>query len=143
MWFSTTTVPIFYPCRFNILELNVSYPLETAKNHFNFIEINSLLMGKGNKSIDQSMVKKIFEGNILIPLPKVLVENRYHSMFSLISPTHCDFCGTKLNVNSHYTRSILTSYGTINCNITYWIFPDCEKHFHDEIVGVIVMNLDL
>ncbi len=79
-------------------------------------------MGKGNKAIDKSMIKTIFEGNIIIPLPKVLLENRYHSMFSLISPTHCDFCGTKLNVNSHYTRSILTSYGTITCNITYWIW---------------------
>jgi len=31
---------------------------------------------KKNKSI----IKTIFEGNILIPLPKVLLENRYHSM---------------------------------------------------------------
>jgi len=93
-------------------------------------------MGRGNKIIDKSMVKKIFEGNILIPLPKLLVGNRYHSMFSLISPTHCDFCGTKLNVNSHYTRSILTSYGTITCNTAYRICPSCKKHFHDEVVGV-------
>jgi hypothetical protein len=93
-------------------------------------------MGKGNKSIENSMVKTIFEGNVLIPLPKLLVENRFHSLFSLISPTHCDFCGAKLNVNSYYTRSILTSYGTITCNTTYWICPTCKKHFHDQIVGV-------
>ncbi len=93
-------------------------------------------MGRGNKSIENSMVKTIFEGNVLIPLPKLLVENRFHSLFSLISPTHCDFCGAKLNVNSHYTRSILTSYGTITCNTTYWICPTCKKHFHDQIVGV-------
>jgi hypothetical protein len=93
-------------------------------------------MGRGNKIIDKSMVKTIFEGNILIPLPKLLVGNRYHSMFSLISPTHCDFCGTKLNVNSHYTRSILTSYGTITCDTAYRICPNCKKHFHDEVVGV-------
>src|SRR5674536_404388 len=73
-------------------------------------------MIRGNKSINKSMVKTIFEGNILIPLPKVLVGNRFHSLFSIISPTHCDFCGTKLNVNSHYTRFILTSYGTITRN---------------------------
>jgi hypothetical protein len=42
----------------------------------------------------------------------------------------------KLNVNSHYTRSILTSYGTITCNTTYRICSSCEKHFHDEVVGV-------
>ena len=81
------------------------------------------------------MVKTIFDGNILIPLPKVLVEEHYRSMFSSISPTHCD-CGIKLNVNSHYTRFILTSYGTITCNTTYWICPNCKEHFHDEIVGV-------
>ena len=57
-------------------------------------------------------------------------------MSSLVSPTHCDFCGTKFNVNSNCTRSILTSYGTITCNITYWICPNCKKHFHDDIVGV-------
>jgi hypothetical protein len=47
-----------------------------------------------------------------------------------------DFCGTKLNVNSHYTRFILTSYGTITRNTTYWICPNCKKNFHDQIVGV-------
>jgi hypothetical protein len=93
-------------------------------------------MGRGNKSIDNSMVKTLFEGNVLIPLPKLLVENRFHSLFSLISPTHCDFCGSKLNVNSHYTRSLLTSYGALNCNTTYWICPNCKKPFHDQIVGV-------
>src|SRR5665647_2391501 len=75
-------------------------------------------MIRGNKSINKSMVKTIFEGNILIPLPKVLVGNRFHSLFSIISPTHCDFCGTK-------TR-----------NTTYWICPNCKKNFHDQIVGV-------
>ena len=93
-------------------------------------------MKTGNRSIATSMVKTIFEGNILIPLQKVLVEDQYLPMFSSISPTHCDFCGTELNVNSHYTRFILTNYGTINCNTTYWICPNCKKHFHDEIVGV-------
>ncbi|RPJ79202.1 MAG: hypothetical protein EHM20_02055 [Alphaproteobacteria bacterium] len=76
-------------------------------------------MGRGNKIINKSMVKTIFEDNILIPLPKLLVGNRFRSLFSIISPTHCDFCGTKLNVNSHYTRFILTSYGTITRNTTW------------------------
>jgi hypothetical protein len=74
-------------------------------------------MKKGNRSITTSMVKTIFEGNVLIPLQKVLVEDQYRPMFSSTSQTHCDFCGTKLNVNSHYTRFILTSYGTINCKV--------------------------
>ena len=41
-----------------------------------------------------------------------------------------------LNVNSHYTRSIPTSYGTITRDVTYWICPNCKKNFHDQIVGV-------
>src|SRR5674536_334351 len=96
-------------------------------------------MEKGNKSINKSMVKTIFEGNILIPLPKVLVGNRFHSLFSIISPTHCDFCGTKLNVNSHYTRFILTSYGTITRNTKYWICTNCKKKFND-IIGEIYIE---
>jgi len=32
-------------------------------------------MGRGNKIIDKSTVKTIFEGNILIPLSKLLVGN--------------------------------------------------------------------
>jgi|BarGraIncu00222A_1022003.scaffolds.fasta_scaffold63519_2 hypothetical protein len=43
-------------------------------------------MGKGNKETDKSMMKTIFEDNIIIPLPKVLLEKRSHSMFSLVSP---------------------------------------------------------
>ena len=93
-------------------------------------------MGRGNKTIDKLMAKTIFEDNILIPLPKVFVGNRLFPLFSIISPTKCDFCSTKLNVNSHYTRFILTCYGTITRNTTYWICPACKKHFHDHIIGV-------
>jgi hypothetical protein len=59
-------------------------------------------MGRGNKTIDKLMVKTIFEDNILIPLPKVFFENRLFPLFTIISPTRCDFCDTKLKVNSHY-----------------------------------------
>jgi hypothetical protein len=93
-------------------------------------------MGSGNKTIDRLMVKTVFEDNILIPLPKVFVENRLFPLFSIISPTHCDFCHSKLNVNFYYTRFILTSYGTITLNITYWICPNYKKSFHDQIIGV-------
>ena len=93
-------------------------------------------MGKGNTLIDKSMVKTVVDGKILIPLPKVLVENQYHPMFSICSPTYCDDCGSKLHVNSHYTRFILSSHGTIARNVTYWFCPACKKHFHDQIIGV-------
>ena len=91
-------------------------------------------MKTGNRSNGASMVKTILYSNISIPLPKLLVEKHYRSIFSSISPTHCD-CGIKLNVNSCHTRFILTSYGTITCNTTYWICLNCKEHFHDEIVG--------
>jgi len=93
-------------------------------------------MGKGNILVDKSMIKMVVEGKIIIPLPKVLVENRYYPMFSICSPIHCDDCGSKLHVNSHYTRFILSSYGTIARDVTYWFCPVCEKHFHDQIIGV-------
>ena len=93
-------------------------------------------MGKGNVAIDNSMIKTVVDGKIMIPLPKVLVGNRYYPMFSVLSPTHCADCGNKLHVNSHYTRFILSSHGTIARNITYWFCPVCKKPFHDQIIGV-------
>ena len=44
-------------------------------------------MGKGNILVDKSMIKTMVDGKIIIPLPKVLVENRYYPMFSICSPT--------------------------------------------------------
>ncbi len=64
-------------------------------------------MGKGNVSIDKSMVKTIVDGKIIIPLPNVLVENRYYPMFFVCSPTHCDDCGSKLHVNYYYCEKVL------------------------------------
>jgi hypothetical protein len=78
----------------------------------------------------------VVSGKIMIPLPNVLFGNRYYPMFSILSPTHCDACDTNLHVNSHHTRLILSSYGTIALNITYWTCPVCKKHFHDQIIGV-------
>ena len=80
-------------------------------------------MGKENILIDKSMVKTVVDGKIMIPLPKVLVGNQYYRMFSISSPTHCDDCSSKLNVNSHYTRFLLSSYGTIARDVTYWFCP--------------------
>ncbi|MCO5382582.1 MAG: hypothetical protein NHB15_11205 [Methanosarcina barkeri] len=47
-------------------------------------------MGKGNLAIDKSMAKTVVDGKIIIPLPKVLVENRYYPMFFVYSPTLYD-----------------------------------------------------
>jgi hypothetical protein len=93
-------------------------------------------MGKGNVAIDKSMIKTVVDGKIMIPLPKVLVGNRYYPLFSVLSPTHCADCGNKLHVNSHYTRFILSSHGTIARDVTYWFCPVCKKSFHDQIIGV-------
>ena len=93
-------------------------------------------MGKGNIAIDKSMIKTVVDGKIIIPLPKVLVENRYYPMFSIFSPTQCDICGSKLHINSHHTRFLLSRYGTISLNVTYWLCPTCKKHYHDQVIGV-------
>src|SRR5574344_1390433 len=66
----------------------------------------------------------------------VLVENRYYPMFSIFSPTQCDICGSKLHINSHHTRFLLSRYGTISLNVTYWLCPTCKKHYHDQVIGV-------
>jgi hypothetical protein len=93
-------------------------------------------MGRGNIKIDESMTKTVVDGEIIIPLPTVLVGNRYYPMFSVSSPTHCDDCGNKLHVNSRHTRFILSSHGIIAIGIAYWTCPACRKHFHDQIIGV-------
>jgi len=93
-------------------------------------------MGKGNIAIDKSMIKTVVDGKIIIPLPNVLVENRYYPMFSIFSPTQCDICGSKLHINSHHTRFLLSRYGTISLNVTYWLCPTCKKHYHDQVIGV-------
>ena len=72
------------------------------------------------------MTKTVVDGKIIIPLPTVLVGNRYYPMFSISSPTHCDDCGNKLHVNSHYTRFILSSYGIITLGTIYWTCPACK-----------------
>ena len=56
-------------------------------------------MERGKKIIDKSMVKTLFEDNILILLPKLLIGNRCLSLFSIISHTHSVLCGTELNEN--------------------------------------------
>ncbi|AAM07484.1 hypothetical protein [Methanosarcina acetivorans] len=99
-------------------------------------------MGKGNIAIDKSMIKTIVDGKIIIPLPKVLVGNRYYPMFSIFSPTQCDSCGSKLHVNSHHTRFIISRYGTISLSLFnfFWFFfnlktttkfyPNLSKSIH-------------
>jgi len=93
-------------------------------------------MAKGNIKIDKSMVKTVDDGKIITSLPNVLIGNRYYPMFQVLSPTNCDTCDSKLYVNSHYTRFILSSWGTIAINVTYWVCPVCKKHFHDQIACV-------
>jgi len=43
-----------------------------------------------------------------------------------------------LKINEHYNRFIISSYGIIECPVTYWICsnPNCEKHHCDTLIGV-------
>src|SRR5674536_376512 len=67
-------------------------------------------MGKGNISVDKSMIKTVVDGKIIIPLPKVLVENRYYPMFSICSPTHCDDCGSKFSTSPTGSENHLSPF---------------------------------
>ena len=73
--------------------------------------------------MDESMTKTVFNGKIIIPLPNVLVGNRYYSMFSISSPTYCDDCFNKLHVNSLYTLFILSEFFHL-----FWFFFFRKNH---------------
>ena len=60
------------------------------------------------------------------------------SLFTPISPIQCSIYDSRLNINKHYDRFIISSYRVIEVPVTYWICsnPNCEKHHNDTIIGV-------
>jgi hypothetical protein len=93
---------------------------------------------KGNIAINKSIAKGIEDGKIIQNLPEVQSGGRMVSLFTPISPIQCSICGSRLNINEHYDRFIISSYGVIEVPVTYWICsnPNCEKHHNDTIIGV-------
>lgn len=93
---------------------------------------------KGNTAINKSIAKGIENGKIIQSLPEVQFGGRMVTLFTPISPIQCSICGSPLNINEHYDRFIISSYGIIECPVTYWICsnPNCEKHHSDTLIGV-------
>ncbi len=93
---------------------------------------------KGNIPINKSIAKGIENGKIFQNLPEVQFGERMVPLFTPIPPIKCSICGSPLNINEHYDRFIISSYGVIECPVTYWICsnPNCEKHHSDTLIGV-------
>ncbi len=93
---------------------------------------------KGNIEINKSIAKGIENGKIFQNLPEVQFGGRMVPLFTPISPIHCSICRSPLKINEHYNRFIISSYGVIECPVTYWICsnPNCEKHHCDTLIGV-------
>lgn len=94
--------------------------------------------GKGNIPINRTIAKKIDNGFVIQELPLVNFLGTLVTLFSVISPTMCSICGSHLNVNQHYSRYVLSSYGVLEIPVTYWECSNqkCKKHVADEIAGV-------
>jgi hypothetical protein len=93
---------------------------------------------KGNIAINKSIAKRIENGKIIQSLPEVQFGGRMVPLFTPISPIQCDICGSPLRINEHYERFIISSYGIIECPVTYWTCsnPNCRTHHSDTILGV-------
>ena len=97
-------------------------------------------IGKGNKPINKSDVKRVEEGKIVSGLPLIPYDGKRVPLFQVRSPTWCPICGTLLNVNKNYDRYILSSQGVLQIPGTYWECPICRKFYPDLIVGVLGSN---
>lgn len=95
-------------------------------------------MAKGNQCINKSIAKEVEDGKIIQDLPEIEHNGIFYPLFSVIYPTHCSVCGSKLRPKQNYDRSILSSYGVIICPTTYWICSngECKKHHTDTIIGI-------
>ena len=95
-------------------------------------------MAKGNKCINKSIAKEIEFGKIIQDIPEIEHNGEMYPLFTVISPTHCSICGSKLRSNEKYDRFVISSYGVIVCPTTYWIClnDECKKHHTDTIIGV-------
>ncbi len=93
---------------------------------------------KGNIVINKSIAKEVENGKIVQSLPEVQFGGRMIPLFTPISPIQCSVCGSPLNINQHYDRFVISSYGIIECPVTYWTCsnPNCRKHHSDTITGV-------
>jgi hypothetical protein len=95
-------------------------------------------MVKGNIRINKSLSKEVENGKIVQTLPLIRFEGQMYPLFTPISPIRCSVCENPIKLNEKYSRSLISSYGIINCPTTYWICsnPKCRKHHTDMILGI-------
>jgi hypothetical protein len=95
-------------------------------------------MAKGNQCINKSLAKEVEHGKIIQDIPETEHNGEMFPLFTVIPPTHCSVCGSKIRPNENYDRFIISSYGIIVCPTTYWICSNemCKKHHTDTIIGV-------
>ena len=94
--------------------------------------------GKGNIPINKDIAKRIENGQVVQDLPFVEFNGVMIPLFTVIPATSYFNGPCGLTVHDHYTRYIISSYGIIECPVTYWkLFNEAGTvYFTDTIVGV-------
>lgn len=97
-----------------------------------------MFIGKGNISIKKEKAKRIEDGKIIKDLPLVNWNGELLPLFSVITPSGCSVCDSKLHKNKCYNRYVISSYGVVEIPVTYWECSneECAMYYADEIVGV-------
>lgn len=94
--------------------------------------------GKGNLPIEKEHAKRIEDGKIIKELPLVNHKGKLLPLFSVIHPSECLICGSKLHKIKNHDRYILSQYGILEIPVIYWECSneECNAHYTDTIVGV-------
>lgn len=94
--------------------------------------------GKGNIPIEKEHAKRIEDGKIIKELPLVNHDGKLLPLFSVIHPSECLICGSKLHKNKDHKRYILSHYGILEIPVIYWECSneECNAYYADMIVGV-------
>jgi len=95
-------------------------------------------MGKGNIKINKKEARRVEDGKIVKDLPLMNYKDNLLPLFSVISPSQCKYCGSKLHINKSRKRYVLSSYETLEIPVNYWQCSneDCNSYYSDDIVGV-------
>ncbi len=95
-------------------------------------------MVKGNVKINKTEARRVEDGRIVKDLPLMNYKDNLLPLFSTTSPSKCKICGSKLHINKSRKRYVLSSYGTIEIPVNYWLCSNdtCDIYYTDEIVGV-------
>lgn len=97
-----------------------------------------MIRRKGNTPIEKGHAKRIEDGKLVKELPLVNHGGKLLPLFSVIHPSECLICGSKLHKNKNHDRYILSRYGILEIPVIYWecSSEECNAHYTDTIVGV-------